>query len=247
MPDTAMSLAKVLAIESGVKNNQHRTITDMDKVHKRREFFNAQNKTYEPLRDDGEPLPPEVGLISIRVADELDMVRPLLSKWFDLAATREVGNAIAKADLTIGGRTIKDVPALTLVFLDEQLRNLFTFASRCPVLDAPIEQWIFDANDKLHKTRPIKTTRTTKVPKVITKAEATERFQAQTEVYFNDETIGTYSLVKLSSAMTPADRENMLDRIREAQEAVKFSRVQANQAMVEPVTISDVVLGHIFG
>lgn len=242
-------LAQVLAMESNIENSSHKEFTDVHRLidGSKNTLVNGINRTYEPVDNDGEQLPDEPGFIAVVVNEQIALVRKTLARWYDMAATREWGNASATADLVIpGGDTIPNVPVMYLVFLDKHLRDLHTFVSKLPVVDLPTEQWTLDSKDGLQKTSPITTTRTAKVPEVITLYPHTDKHPAQTQLAFNDKIIGHFKTVKMSSALTPARRAVLVERVQALQAAVKNARELANTTQVEEKHVAGIVLDYVF-
>ncbi|BCJ37850.1 hypothetical protein Athai_53530 [Actinocatenispora thailandica] len=171
----------------------------------------------------------------------------ILTKLFDVTATKDWANCTARADVVVDGRTIlAEVPVTYLLFLEKQLVDLHTFVRKLPALDAA-ETWNYDASADCFATEPVQTLRTRKVPRNHVKAEATEKHPAQVEVYHEDVTVGYWRTVKFSGAL-PASRINeLLDRLEKLQAAIKFAREDANGTEVEDRKVGERVLGYLFG
>ena len=91
------------------------------------------------------------------------------------------------------------------------------------------------------------TTKTKKVMKNHVKAEATKEHPAQVETYTEDVIVGYWTTVKFSSAIPAKEKNEMLERVRKLQEAVKCAREEANGMEVESRKIGAAVLNHVFG
>jgi hypothetical protein len=174
-------------------------------------------------------------------------VAAALTRLFDVTATKDWTNCVARADVVVDGRTIAaQVPVTYLLFLEKQLVDLHTFVRKLPVLDAA-ESWNYDSSADCFATDPVQTLRTRKVPRNHVKAEATEKHPAQVEVYHEDVTVGYWRTVKFSGAL-PASRVNeLIDRVEKLQAAVKFAREDANGTEIEDRKVGERVLGYLFG
>jgi hypothetical protein len=170
----------------------------------------------------------------------------ILTRLFDVTATKDWANGQARADVVVDGNVLlSDVPVTYLLFLEKQLVDLHTFVRKLPVLDAS-ETWTFDASADCWATEAIQTVRTKKIPRNHVKAEATEHHPAQVEVYYEDVPVGYWRTVKFSGAM-PARRVNeILERVEKLQQAVKFAREEANNVEVDDQRIGEQVFYYLF-
>jgi hypothetical protein len=171
----------------------------------------------------------------------------ILTRLFDVTATKDWANSRATADVVVDGKTLlTKVPITYLLFLEKQLVDLHTFVKKLPIVDAS-ETWVFDASADCWATEPVQTVRTKKIPRNHVKAEATEHHPAQVEVYYEDVTVGYWRTVKFSGSL-PARRVNeLLERVQKLQEAVKFAREEANNLEVEDQKVGDKVFQYLFG
>jgi hypothetical protein len=78
------------------------------------------------------------------------------------------------------------------------------------------------------------------------KAEATEKHQAQVEVYHEDVVVGYWKTVKYSGAVPRSRVRELVERVEKLQKAVKMSREEANSVSAEKVQTSDKVFGYLF-
>jgi hypothetical protein len=225
-------LNQIIAVEKGVKSRSFQELTEAHHVLQKPTLLAGISRTYRPKDEEGEQLPPESTRVQIKSEEVVRQTASILTKLFDVTATKDWANCIAKADVVVEGRTlIKDVPITYLLFLEKQLVDLHTFIKKLPVLDAS-ETWAFDASADCWATEPVQTVRTKKIPRNHVKAEATDKHPAQVEVYYEDVTVGYWRTLKFSGAM-PAKRVNeLLERIEKLQQAIKYAREEANNAEV---------------
>ena len=60
-------------------------------------------------------------------------------------------------------------------------------------------------------------------------------------MYHEDVKVGQWRTVKFSSALAAQEKNEIIERIRRLQEAVKFAREEANSMEVEQVTVGNKV------
>ncbi|WP_239157179.1 hypothetical protein [Actinocatenispora thailandica] len=240
-------LNQIIAVEKGVKSRSFAELTASHHALQKQAALSGISRTYQPKDEEGERLPPESTRVQVKAEEVIRETSRILTKLFDVTATKDWANCTARADVVVDGRTIlAEVPVTYLLFLEKQLVDLHTFVRKLPALDAA-ETWNYDASADCFATEPVQTLRTRKVPRNHVKAEATEKHPAQVEVYHEDVTVGYWRTVKFSGAL-PASRINeLLDRLEKLQAAIKFAREDANGTEVEDRKVGERVLGYLFG
>jgi hypothetical protein len=240
-------LNQIIAVEKGVKSGTLRDLTNAHHDLQKPALLAGISRTYQPKDEEGEQLPPESTRVQVKADEVIRRTASIMTRLFDVTATKDWANCTAKADVTVDGETIlRDVPVSYLLFLEKQLTDLHTFVKKLPVLDAS-ESWAFDESADCWRTEPVRTIRTRKVPRNHVKAEATDKHPAQVEVYYEDVAIGYWTTVKFSGSL-PARRVNeLVDRVERLQRAVKFAREEANGAEVTDQRTGDAVFRYLFG
>ncbi|GAA1919170.1 hypothetical protein GCM10009716_29920 [Streptomyces sodiiphilus] len=240
-------LNQIIAVEKGVKSKSQQDLAAVRHGLTKPALLAGISRTYQPKDEDGEQLPPESTRVQVKAEDVLRDNAKTLTRLFDVTATKDWANCAARADVTVEGRTLlREVPVSYLLFLEKQLAELGSFLRRLPVLDAA-ESWNMDPSTDCWKTDPVRTVRTRKVPRNHVKAEATDKHPAQVEVYYEDIPVGYWTTVKFSGAL-PARRVNeLLERIENLQQAVKFAREEANGGEVTDRKVGEAVFGYLFG
>jgi hypothetical protein len=240
-------LNQILGVEQGVKARAERTLTDAYHTLQRADALAGIARTYRPKDDDGEQLPNESTLVQVRAAEVVDGVVDALARHFDVVATKDATNAVAKADVILEDGTVllRDVPGVTLLFLEKQLVGLHTFVSKLPTLP-PGSSWTRDDSTDTWVTEPTETTRPKKLPRNHVLAEATDKHPAQVQVYNEDVVVGYWTTRKFSGALPVARVRTLQRRVEEMQRAVRRAREQANLADVVDVEIGKVFLEHLF-
>ena len=240
-------LNQIIAVEKGVKSRSFQELTEAHHALQKTALLSGISRTYRPKDEEGEQLPPESTRVQAKAEDVIRQTSDILTKLFDVVATKDWANCKAKADVVVDGKVLlSQVPATYLLFLEKQLVDLATFVRKLPVLDTA-ETWTFDPSADCWATEPVQTVRTKKIPRNHVKAEATEKHPAQVEVYYEDVVVGYWRTVKFSGAL-PAKRINeLLERVEKLQQAVKYAREEANNLEVEDQKTGDKVLKFLFG
>jgi hypothetical protein len=240
-------LNQIIAVEKGVKSRSFAELTEAHHALQKPTLLSGISRTYRPKDEEGEQLPPESTKVQVKAEEMVRQTAAILTRLFDVTASKDWANCIAKANVVVDGRTIlTDVPVSYLLFLEKQLTDLHTFIKKLPVLDAS-ETWGFDASADCWATEPVQTLRTKKIPRNHVKAEATEKHPAQVEVYYEDVTVGFWRTIKFSGAM-PAKRVNeLLERVEKLQAAVKFAREEANGIEASEQKIGEKFFEYLLG
>jgi hypothetical protein len=239
-------LNQIIAVEKGVKSRSFQELTEAHQALQKPSLLAGIARTYRPKDEEGEVLPPESTRVQIKADQIIRETVAVLTKLFDVTATKDWANCRAKADIVVDGRVLlADAPATYLLFVEKQLVDLHTFVKKLPVLDAS-ESWNFDASADCWATEPVQSVRTKKIPRNHVKAEATEKHPAQVEVYYEDVSVGYWRTVKFSGAL-PAQRVNeLLSRVEKLQQAVKFAREEANNLEIEDQQIGARIFEYLF-
>ncbi len=238
-------LNQIIAVEKGIKSEAMRDLTDAHQMLQKPALLSGISRTYRPKDEEGEQLPPESTKVQVKAEEIIRTTVGVLTKLFDVTATKDWSNGLAKADVVDGTVLLTQVPVSYLLFLEKQLTDMHTFVKKLPTLDAS-ETWTFDNSTDSWATEPMQTSKTKKIPRNHVKAEATEHHPAQVEVYYEDVVVGYWRTVKFSGAL-PASRVNeLLERVEKLQQAVKFAREEANSLEVADQKIGDKVFQYLF-
>lgn len=229
-----LRLHQVIAAEKSVKPKAYSRLTELYHTAQKPDLFNGMSRTYRPKVDGDEVFPGEKKQIEQRVDDLLRSVMATMTQTYDITMQVNRGNQKACADLVVDGEVLlENVPATYLLFLEKQLQDIRALIFALPVLDSSEDWGDFDSNAGAYKTAPVETIKNKKVPRVMVKAEATDRHPAQTEIVHEDLTQGTWVNVKLSAALPARTKRELERRIDELIRAVKEAREDANKVEVE--------------
>jgi hypothetical protein len=245
--DVVARLNQIIAVEKGIKSRSYSELTEAHHALQKTVLLAGIARNYQPKDEDGEQYPPESTKVQIRAEEVLRQTAATLTRLFDVTATKDWANCLAKADVRVDGQVIlSDVPATYLLFLEKQLTDLHTFVSKLPALDAS-ESWSFDEAADCFATEPVQTTKTKKIPRNHVKAEATEKHPAQVEVYYEDVVVGQWRTVKFSGALPASRIKELVERVDKLQQAVKFAREEANNSEVTDQQMGDKIFGYLLG
>jgi hypothetical protein len=239
-------LNQIVAVEKGIKTRSFQELTDAHHALQKSGLLSGISRTYRPKDEEGEQLPPESTKVQVKAEEALRKTGEILTRLFDVTATKDWANCTAKADVQIDGATLlADVPVSYLLFLEKQLVDLLTFVRKLPTLDAA-ESWEYDASADCWATEPVQTVRTKKIPRNHVKAEATEKHPAQVEVYYEDVVVGHWRTVKFSGSLPASRVKELLDRVDKLHQAVKFAREEANNTEITQQKTGEKVFGYLF-
>ncbi|MEU2035723.1 DUF7873 family protein [Nocardia amamiensis] len=240
-------LNQLIAVEKGVKSQANADLATAYQRVGKTELLAGIARTYRPLDDEGEALPPESKRVQVRVSEVIADVTATLTRLLNVTATKDVANCSAKADLVVDGNTIAtDLPVTYLLFLEKQLGELKSFIAKLPTLD-PAEAWSFDDVADCFATEPSQTVRTKKVPRNHVLASATDKHPAQVQVYHEDVVVGRWTTTKFSGALPAKEVGEMRARLGKLTDAVKYAREAANSTAVTDVEPGEAILGYLFG
>jgi hypothetical protein len=241
-----VKLNQILAVEAQVKKSSHELSTDAYQKLQKESLFGGQTRTYRPLDEDGEKLPPETNIVQATVVELLRSVQVAMSPLFDATLAKDSANCEAKADVIVDGKAVlSSVPVTYLLWLDKQLTDLHTVICKVPTLSAS-EKWTFDEAQNLHRSEVSDTMRTKKIPRAFIKAEATQHHPAQVEMVHEDKPAGIWSTVKYCGALPKSRAQELRDRIEKLMASVKVAREQANLSEAPKVSAADKIFGYLF-
>lgn len=240
-------LNQIIAIEKTVKADAYSTFTNLHQQVQKPALLSGIARTYQPKDDEGDRLPAESTKVQLSAENVITAAANTLTAMFDIVATKDWANCVAKADVIVEGKTILEgVPVTYLLFLEKQLKDIHTFISKLPVLDQS-EIWNYDSATDTYATPPVQTVKTKKVPRNHVRAEATDKHPAQVDVFNEDVVVGHWTTVKYSGALPVARINVLLNRVATLQLAVTYAREQANMADVEDKRVGSAVFAYLFG
>lgn len=239
-------LNQIVAVVSGKKADAEKAITAIYQVVQKDTLFNGLTKTYVPLVGE-EELPSEKKQLQMKVVDAISVFREIMTPLFDVVATQDHANCLAKANVVVDGRTVlENVPVSYLLFLEKKLVDLQTFVLKLPTLD-PAITWSYDSNADAYASEKTWRYHTRKIAKTIVRAPATDKHPAQVDLVHEDVNVGKWETIAFSGAIPAKQQHEYVVRIKKLVEAVKVAREQANLMEAESVKAGDAVFGFVFG
>src|SRR5688572_1612818 len=105
-------LNQIIAVEKGVKAQSLRDLTDAHQILQKPALLNGIARTYRPKDEEGEQFPPESTKVQVKAEEVVRKTAEILSKLFDVVATKDWANTQAKADVVVDGQVLlAQVPA----------------------------------------------------------------------------------------------------------------------------------------
>src|SRR4051794_1872364 len=151
----ATKLNQIIAVEKGVKSETYSKLTDLHQAVQKAPLLSGIARTYRPKDEEGDPLPPESTRVQINTEKALQDIAGVMTRLFDVVATKDWTNCTAKANIVVGGQVLlNDVPTTYLLFLEKQLADMHTFVKKLPTLD-PAEAWEYDQAADCWATKPV--------------------------------------------------------------------------------------------
>lgn len=241
-------LIAVITLQRGLKARVAAILNEVYKNVQKPAPFTGIAREYEPKAEDGHKFPSESLQVQMVAEGILSAMARDLGEFWDLTATRDLGNQVAKGDIKVNGTVIvPQVSVSNLLFLEKQLIDFRTLITACPVLD-PAKEWITDPSTGVSRTpRPVETTRTEKIEDTVVVVPATPQHAAQTRDRSKDVIVGTWSTTHFSGALSAARQHELVARVNQLIDAVKVAREDANLAMVEDVKVGDALFGYLLG
>lgn len=238
-------LYELLAVEKDAKDVFAKIIDETLKTFNQRSaHFIESRKSYSPFNDQDKDRPDEEFTPMVTtVKDKLDYSQASIVRFIDIELQKERGNQSASADVVVelpDGTTeiiLEKAPVTFLVQMESALERVRKVYEEIPTID-PSKVWSDDVTRTgVWKSEPIERIRTKKIPKVITKAEATDKFQAQTEIVMSDEAVGTWTQTYASGGLSPKQKSQLLNRIDCLISGVKIARSRANAQETESAKV----------
>jgi hypothetical protein len=241
-------LCQIVALESGIRNREHRTVTDAWKQLQKPALLSGISRVYQPRADDGEPLPAENTRVQVTVESVIEQSIAETTRLLDITATRDYGNCVARADVKVAGveePLLRDVPVVYLIFLAKQIQNLRDIIARFPVHDQA-DRWVPAGGGVYRTDPPVTTYRERKVPRNHVKDPGSDRHPAQVDVYFENVVVGEWTATKFTGGITVDRHAELLRRVDALAAAVSDAREEANSMHVEDVSTGGALLGWLF-
>tara|TARA_R110002074_G_scaffold402324_1_gene606942 strand:- start:1447 stop:2205 length:759 start_codon:yes stop_codon:yes gene_type:complete len=180
------------------------------------------------------------------VIGKINWVLQHATAYYDLAAQKDLANCSARADLIIGGKKIlENVPAITLLFIENKLKGIRNLLAQAKTLDAARnwtkheaqeDVWQSDPNDRVIKQAGVE---------YITAAPATEKHAAQVREVNVEKVRAISTATELSGFMPTTQKADLLMRCDELIQAAKQARQTANDQEIMDTKIGDPLFNYL--
>lgn len=243
----ANKLHELLAVEQDRKNKANLALGEAVKTFTKQDStFDGMVKRYIAMEENSDLIPDETKEMVGTVKEKLNATIEAIVAGLDAHISKEETNAsnVAKAELVVGSVNLGTFSATSLLAMEGQLQKIREMYKAIPTLDTT-RKWSFDKQKGLFGTEEEVKFRSIKRPQVIVKYEATKEHPAQTELLYLDFQIGKYVTVYTSGKITPAQKNELLQRIDELAEAVKIARTKANNVEVNNIKIGQKIFDFI--
>lgn len=242
-------LHQLLPVETALREQAASTLRAAIKLFASDAMFVGQRRTYQPIDEGGKVLPPENvnvrGTVYRLIADVMRDYVP----YMDATIQKEVSNKIAVADVFKPGTKevlFKDIPVPALLNLEARIKDIIVFINDIPTLD-PSDNWVWDKTTGTWHGTMAQTYSSTKIQTPIVLYHATPEHPAQTQLVTEDVRVGIWSTIKLSGAMNPAERRELLRRAQDLLLEVTKARQAANDIEHDNEAYGQAVFDYIAG
>jgi hypothetical protein len=231
-----MKLCQVVALVKGKKSEDEKAKTKAYHMFQKPDRFAGNVKTYEPKDEDGERYPGDEKRLQLRVEELLQEVAKVQIGLFNMVEMQDECNCKTRADVVVDdGVLFENVPPTYLMFLEHKLTDLITLLSEIPVLDAT-KDWRYSKETRCYRTPvAIRRTKTKKVARFTTVAEADEYHPAQVIQTTEDTVEGFWDTIEFSGAVGEKRKYQLIERARKMKDAVIVAREKANGVEVDLV------------
>ena len=167
--------------------------------------------------------------------------------YFDLLASKDATNQLAKADVELDGKVfLTGVPATFLLTLESKIAELRKKFEAIPTLQ-PGVVWNEDATTNTFRSDPATTFKTQKSFSVISLAKATEKHAEQVEKVPVDKPVAKIERTTWSGMWTSTKKSETLARLDALLVAFKQARQRANCQEVVKVDVDKKIADFIRG
>lgn len=246
-------LHELIAVNKSIRNQADVNRTDLrNTFEKKRHLFAEKRVVTQPVAEGVEATTEIQSDIQTTVDKELTWIAGQMAKSMDCSHQICVGNTMAKADVVLedGTTILKDVPASSLLELEDRIKEMAELIKAIPTLD-PAKGFAPDDQRGVgyFRARDVRKTRTQKIQKPLVLYPATTEHPAQTQLTSIDEVVAYLEEQEWSTLITVSKKADLLDRAEAMLRAVKQARVRANEVVVDTKTnkVGDAITKFVFG
>src|SRR3954454_16715354 len=99
-------LNQIIAVERGVKSRSFSELTEAHHALQKPALLAGISRTYQPKDEEGETLPPESTKVQVKAEEMLEGTAAILTRLFDVTATKDWTNCVAKSDVVVDGNVL---------------------------------------------------------------------------------------------------------------------------------------------
>src|SRR6185295_7051900 len=99
-------LNQIVAVEKGIKSRSFQELTEAHHVLQKSGPLSGISRTYRPKDEEGEQLPPESTKVQVKGDETIAKTAEILTRLFDVTATKDWANCQAKANVVVDGETL---------------------------------------------------------------------------------------------------------------------------------------------
>jgi hypothetical protein len=228
-------LHEIIAVEAGLKGQKDKIVQEtLNDFRKKHILFEGFTRSYEPINEDGDTFPDEVGVLETTVPERLDYTKAFWAKYVDNNFSKASANCEAKADLIVDGTVVAEgLPVSFLLDLEKDLKQFRATLDAIPTLDNKLHWTKDDKQDNVWKTDPQVKFSTKKVTRAEVVVPPTDRHPAQVKEYTEDVRVGKKEEIKFSGRIPSIAKSQMLGRCDDLIQATQKARTRANRQEVD--------------
>lgn len=243
-------LHAVLAAEKTVLSAEQLLFAETESKLGKEQFFSGHLKTLSLIEDNTSKTQLEAAGRDVKALPTtvLETLNYYLVRWAgaeDLLFQKNLTNTIALADIEFGGQVlIKNVPVDEIMGLESRLTKLRTLFQRIPTLEAS-KKWEPRPTERegmWQAVEPEITIKTENVIKPVVLYEATDKHPAQVKEISSNVTVGTFTKLVQSGAVTSRAKADSLAIIDNLIAEVKKARTRANEVNVKNEVLGQTIV-----
>ena len=246
-------LHELLAVENDQRSQAETCRADLKATFSKKDHhFTKKLVTFKSKKEGVEDKTESQLDLQTTVRKELSWIGEKLAKAMDLGHQIDIANTTAHADIVLdsGKILLKSVPCTSLLRLEHRVLELRDLVQAIPTLD-PAKGFALDITqgEGIYRAHDKEGPRTEKQFEFVVMVPPTDKHPAQVKELVADRPVGTVVTQEWSSALTVADKGDMLDRVEDVLRAIKKARARANELDIDVVQnrIGDTLLKYVFG
>lgn len=228
-----MKLHQLIAIVSDAAKKANALNTQLYKWAQKSDLYNGIFRVYTPSTEDGYVYPKETKAPIRSAMQDLQEFLDNRMESQKLIATQDLANTMAKADIVVNGTVLlSDIPVTTLLYLEKQLQETLAYVNALQILDIS-EVWSYDKNSLSYVSDPVQQIRTKKVTEYEVVVPPTKEHRAEIREVSKDIREGIWTATKVSKALSPSEKNELIKKVEDLIRAVKLAREEANTLVVD--------------